>query len=573
MPQTGEVRITKRKINARQVLAGLLMVVLLAIAGCSQLSAPGFMVTPTFTPFRPVTNTPTPLPTSTPTLSPTPIPSPTPEVMGVFAGADVPESLKASVVLPAGWVWVDSPESALLRLQAATESSTAPIQWVYAVAAPFPIVLDGVTQAELRDTWRGQFQQVFRDLPLLMSANTRAVFQRLWGESSGYLETTPSGELVDAAWRNKTWVLLPFEQLEPRLKALRVDGSSVLVKGALQGYPFVMGYELAGDPLIAAQFSAQGGSFPATNRDPGKMSVVLMTGTTALVRAVGWRMEGLGLEYPARDIKDWLLEPDFTHISNEASFNPACPAANPSQESLMFCSRPEYIQLLDAIQPEIIELSGNHNNDWGRDANRYSLELYRERGWRWFAGGENSDDALTPLIVEHNGNRLAFLGCNMAGPPSAWATDSDPGAARCDLDDFSQRIETLRGQGYLPIMTFQYHEIYVSFPSERQEEDFMRMADAGAEIVSGSQAHFPQGFAFANQAFIHYGLGNLFFDQMDSPVDGTRREFLDRHVFYDGRHLSTELLTAMLEDYSRPRPMTDEERADFLADVFAAEGW
>nr|HID15052.1 hypothetical protein [Anaerolineae bacterium] len=67
------------------------------------------------------------------------------------------------------------------------------------------------------------------------------------------------------------------------------------------------------------------------------------------------------------------------------------------------------------------------------------------------------------------------------------------------------------------------------------------------------------------------GLGNLFFDQMQSLE--TRQEFVDRHVFYDGRHISTELLTAMLEDYARPRPMTDEEREALLRAAFGASGW
>ena len=41
----------------------------------------------------------------------------------------------------------------------------------------------------------------------------------------------------------------------------------------------------------------------------------------------------------------------------------------------------------------------------------------------------------------------------------------------------------------------------------------------------------------------------------------------------EGRHISTELLTAILEDYSRPRPMTDEEREVLLMSAFAASGW
>jgi poly-gamma-glutamate synthesis protein (capsule biosynthesis protein) len=52
-----------------------------------------------------------------------------------------------------------------------------------------------------------------------------------------------------------------------------------------------------------------------------------------------------------------------------------------------------------------------------------------------------------------------------------------------------------------------------------------------------------------------------------------RQEFIDRYVFYDGRLLSVELLTAMLEDWAQPRPMTLDERADFLRAMFKASGW
>jgi hypothetical protein len=54
---------------------------------------------------------------------------------------------------------------------------------------------------------------------------------------------------------------------------------------------------------------------------------------------------------------------------------------------------------------------------------------------------------------------------------------------------------------------------------------------------------------------------------------GIRREFLDRYVVYDGRFISAELITAMLEDYSRPRLMTDQERAGFLQEYFYRSGW
>jgi poly-gamma-glutamate synthesis protein (capsule biosynthesis protein) len=110
-------------------------------------------------------------------------------------------------------------------------------------------------------------------------------------------------------------------------------------------------------------------------------------------------------------------------------------------------------------------------------------------------------------------------------------------------------------------------------------EDFGLLADAGAIIVNGSQAHIAKSFAFSSGTFIDYGLGNLFFDQMgvtdtQNNYDvRTRWEIIQRHTFYDGQYLSTELLTAMLEDFSQPRPMTSEERLIFLESLFTTSGW
>lgn len=62
-------------------------------------------------------------------------------------------------------------------------------------------------------------------------------------------------------------------------------------------------------------------------------------------------------------------------------------------------------------------------------------------------------------------------------------------------------------------------------------------------------------------------------DVYGNQIIQTRWEIIQRHTFYDGRLISTELLTAMLEDYAQPRPMTSSERAVFLEELFTASGW
>jgi poly-gamma-glutamate synthesis protein (capsule biosynthesis protein) len=228
---------------------------------------------------------------------------------------------------------------------------------------------------------------------------------------------------------------------------------------------------------------------------------------------------------------------------------------------------------------DVVELTGNHLLDYGPSDFLTTIDMYDQRGWLHYGGGRNLAEALKPALIVHNGNKLAFVGCNLSGPKTDWATDASPGAAPCNMDQMHAEIQLLRSQGYIPIMTFQYDEYYTYTPTEYEQRDFRGMADAGAVIVSGSQSHMTAAPEFYGNSFIHYGLGNLFFDQMvhimpDGSVSQiTRNEFIDRHVFYDGRYIGTELLTYILEHYSRPRPMTEYERTQLLEAIFHAAGW
>ena len=551
----------------------LILVVWLSVGGCAVPTPPpaGLLretqpvATVTRTPFQPL------LFTLTPSITPSPTPSQTPTLLphpGIFAGPEVPEGLLQGVVLPQNWEWRSRAEEADVRIVEGGGNAL----WIYVLAAPFPTVTDGIRLNELHRAWRGEYLAQSGGQPLLVDSSTLAVFRAWWGPPAqdAVLETPPE-EMLALAWKTHAWAIIPFERLEPGWKVISLDGITPLSRGELKNYPLTFGFQLEGARV--ADFTDLHGILPSTNRDPGQMTTLLMTGTTALTRAVGYKMETNGLDYPGEDIRAWLQDADFTHLSNESSFIPTCPPANPNQTSLMFCSRPEYIRLFESVGANIIELSGNHNTDWGREAFSLTLDMFRQRGWKWFAGGENAEQARQPLLLEHHGNRIALIGCNFAGPPTVWATANEVGAAHCNLDWLDGELGRLRADGYLVVMTFQYNEIYQMKPSEGQARDFRRALAAGATIVSGSQAHFPQTYEFQSSGFIHYGLGNLFFDQMDIPVEGTRRELLDLHVFYAGRHISTVIRTAMLEDYARPRPMTVEERTHFLQDIFRASGW
>jgi hypothetical protein len=407
----------------------------------------------------------------------------------------------------------------------------------------------------------------------LMEESTLAAFTALWGEpAGGVVRVLPAEQILDTAWSElPAWAIIPFEALQPKWKVLTVDGQSPIRKNLnLSTYPLAIPFTLqTSTSLESLNLSS--------NYDPAKLTTIIMTGVTALVRATALTMEYKGTTYPGEKIRDVFREADIMHISNEIPFFTGCTFPKGNQVVLVFCSDPKYMELLTDVGADVIELTGNHFADRGSAGMRETIAMYKEKGLPYFGGGLDLQDSLKPALFEVNGNKIAFIGCNKPDVGRfPTATDFQPGAAPCDFAYLTQKISELKQQGYVVISTFQWNESYDSRPSPQQEDDFRLMAESGASIVSGSQAHYAQMMEFHNEAFIHYGLGNLFFDQMgdqDWMPRGIRRVFFDRYVIYAGKLVSVELITGMIEDYARPRLMTDQERAGFLQEYFFYSGW
>jgi hypothetical protein len=508
-------------------------------------------------------------PTSTPTPFQSLIPTSTAQPVRLWVAPSAPLELQVAVAKLAHLdsrvvEEASSAEQADLRLGPQPDVATS--HWIYTLVAPFPTVTDGMSLDQVKLAWTGQGGD-----PVFASQATVDALTLVLGPADG-VRIVASEALVDQAWANRpSLAIVPFQDLEPRWKVLAVDGVSPL-DTAFDSSAYALSVDLgwAGTPdLVKAAVSSA--DLPGSNRDPDQLTTVVVTGVTALTRATAWQMDLHTPTWPADLIGDWLRDADITHVSNEVSFTPDCPPGDPSRSIMRFCTQPKQMALLDAIGVDVIELTGNHELDYGTDPMLYTLDQYDQKGWQYFGGGRNLTDAQQPALFDIHGNKIAFLGCNPAGPSYDWATDSSPGSLPCDMPALMAEVRDLRSQGYQVIFTFQWDEAYRDAPLPTQVEGFHQPADAGAVIVSGSQAHQPMGFEFYQGSMIHYGLGNLFFDQMWS--DDTRKEFIDRHVFYQGRYISTQLFAAELEDYAQPRPMTPSERADFLSTLFNASGW
>ncbi|MBA2278858.1 CapA family protein [Candidatus Saccharibacteria bacterium] len=304
---------------------------------------------------------------------------------------------------------------------------------------------------------------------------------------------------------------------------------------------------------------------------------VKMTGVTALTRVMMRKLTTVKDPlYFSEKIGDFLAEADITHVSNEVSFRSGC-----QYSSVSFCSPLEFIETLKDSGVDLVELTGNHNNDNGNLYNTESINLYHSLGMATFGGGLNSAEAAKPHLASQKGTTITFIGYNMADGPNSGAVAGSTTAGANHYNDAKAKadIAAARQSSQFVIVNIQYAECqaypdgYVEFPLcdgtiGGQAAAFRKMIDYGADMVVGSSAHQPQTYELYSGKPIYYGLGNLYFDQTQWP--GTERGIILTHYFLNGKLLQTKLSPTVYDRDLQTRLSDNEETVYLLERLNAA---
>jgi len=398
------------------------------------------------------------------------------------------------------------------------------------------------------------------DSKLTVSAATRESLAGYGVRLSADIRTLDTAEAVqNDLFRDRSrWTILPWDALNLRLRILMVGGQhpvDILANG----------YGLA--------FESDSPNF-----DPAKLSRVMVSGVTALGRGTTTALDSNGVEWAAAAIAPLTTRADLFHISSEVSAIEGCPSVESPRlgGSSSFCAKPEHLELFTLLGADLIELSGNHNNDYGYDAYLSTLDTLHADGFATVGGGKTLAAARQPFLWEGAGGRVAWLACNAVGPYYA-IVDGDggnPGAALCDGAWLHAELPRLKAENDVVILTVQYFEFDQHNPTDEQRIDFATYASWGADYVGGTQAHFPQtlnvipGYG-GEEAFVHYGLGNFVFDQ---TFWAGVRFMVDELYIYEGRLHSVMVYPGIIEGQGRPRLMTPTERDNFWYVLFNQYG-
>ena len=302
---------------------------------------------------------------------------------------------------------------------------------------------------------------------------------------------------------------------------------------------------------------------------PEKESVLTFaqTGVTALSRGMNRKLQSVGNgNYFAEKIGGFLSGFDLTHTSNESSFTDFATGDN-------ICSDWRFKDTLTAIGLDIVELTGNHNQDCGNSAAEETIDYYKEAGIKTVGGGKTAADAAVPLNIDQKGTNITFLAYNLStGGATHGAT---PGANQYYEENAVQEIQTAKERGDFVVVDIQYYECsgyasetedttcdYANSSAGDQVGFFRHLMDLGADMVVGTSAHQPQTFELYGDGVIYYGLGNLFFDQVWWP--GTTRSLVLAHYFHDGKLLQTKIVPTVYDDTMQTTIMDKETRRWFI---------
>lgn len=344
-----------------------------------------------------------------------------------------------------------------------------------------------------------------------------------------------------------TWI--PAETLDFQNRLLTYEGNYYLdsfTAGAKFQY-----FLLEGQPDDCAAATAALEHASPTLPNSGSTLTLAQTGVTALSRGMTAKLAQVGKDatYFSAKIRDFLRQFDLTHTSNEASFSNLATASN-------ICSPPEMVNVLTDIGLDIVELTGNHNQDCGDEAALATLQQYQSLGIRAVGGGATAAAAAEPLTISAKTSQITLLAYNYS--TGGYTLDNTPGANFYVEEYAAAQIAAAKARGDFVIVDIQFFECnsydvttedttcdYANSSAGDQIGFFRHLIDLGADVVVGTAAHQPQTYELYGDGAIYYGLGNLFFDQAWWP--GTTRSLILVHYFWENQLLQTRIVPTVYD--------------------------
>jgi poly-gamma-glutamate synthesis protein (capsule biosynthesis protein) len=254
-------------------------------------------------------------------------------------------------------------------------------------------------------------------------------------------------------------------------------------------------------------------------------------------------------------VGDYLRAADLTVGSLDAAISDAGEPEG-CRETLSLLAPPETVEGLQFAGIDVIAVAANHIKDCGTrgfcgdEPFVDTLANLRAAGIQPSGGGLNRAEAHTPVVVEVNGIRFAFLAYDDISPGFTGATETSPGTAALSAESLVADIEAASAVADVVIIEPQWGVEYTPNPSERQRELARVAIDAGADLIAGNHPHTVQAVGWYEGVFTAYALGNFVYDQ-DWSLE-TQQGMVLEATFWGSRVVGLKLRPVHIVDMHQP---------------------
>jgi len=377
--------------------------------------------------------------------------------------------------------------------------------------------------------------------------------------------------------------LVPWDEVGPEVKALSVEGRSLLDPEGSGDYPLKPDGATAPDPeelrrvvvggdivLDRGQyymviqkgrgidFPLDGGYAAVTSRAP-EPSAYSETGVIHQFTAQRTGRAGA--------VREYLSGADLTLANFE---NPVIRDSVYHPDATTFTGDLRLMPELDQAGIDGVTLGNNHILDAGTTGLDETMRHLDEAGIAHAGAGMDLAEARKPMIFNLGGTKIGVL--SYLRVPSyewAWATQTAPGTAPLVQNVMEEDIKRLRPKVDLILVMPHWGKEYIATPEPKQVDFAHAAIDAGADLFIGGHAHWPKGIEMYEGKPIFYGIGNFLLDQ--SWSEETSTGIFAEITLYGDDVVQVRPVPFIILDYAQPNflmPGAGGDRA--LRKVFAA---
>jgi poly-gamma-glutamate capsule biosynthesis protein CapA/YwtB (metallophosphatase superfamily) len=208
-----------------------------------------------------------------------------------------------------------------------------------------------------------------------------------------------------------------------------------------------------------------------------------------------------------------------------------------------------YDQLLTAGF-DLVSVANNHSGDYGKAAFLDEFLTLPSHGLTPIGGGQNKQQAHTPIFKTVRGVTIAFLAYDEIDPDSFAATDTTPGHAWLNEADLRHDLAYARPLADFVITFVHWGIEYYSGLTAHQRYLAQVAIGSGADLVVGAHPHVIEPYEFYKGKLIIYSLGNFVFDNM--YAEEVRRGNILTLTVQKNKLLDWKLVPTRIGDWGEP---------------------